>query len=145
MRLRFNWPIADICVILVDMTDLQKRQQRREVMRASMKPSPYFSGGADFMKNWHKIINDGAKQEEQWIAELQACGVVSAHPNDGWVNREKNTFHLDYPQFNDGVEVGSLVCLGDHFEQDKNHIVKVTEVIERWSGHMDYAFEDYTP
>lgn len=128
------------------MTDYEIREQRRAEMRGAMSVSPYFSGGADFMKNWHKIISDGARQEEQWVAELQACGVVAAHPNDGWVDREKNTFHLAYPQFNDGVLVGSLVCLGQPFEQDKNRIVRVTSIKENALADWPrYSFQDFTP
>jgi len=122
--------------------DFEKRQQRREEIRGAMKPSPYFSGVAEVMQNWHKIIDDGAKQEEQWVAELQACGVVAAHPNDGWVDRENNTFTLCYPQFNNGVEVGSLVCLGSASHQDEDRIVKVIG-IEKFRD--TYSFEDYTP
>lgn len=52
------------------------------------------------------------RQERNSVAELRAQGVKAAHPDDGWVNRERNTVRLEYPTFNDRPQVGDLIALG---------------------------------
>lgn len=52
-------------------------------------------------------------EERNWVAQLRAMGVKAAHPDDGWVHRTDDPcVHLEYPQFNDGPEVGDLIALG---------------------------------
>ena len=54
------------------------------------------------------VISD----ERAWITRLREQGAKAAHPDDGWVDRERNRIHLTYPQFDDGVRVGDLLALG---------------------------------
>ncbi|HEX4432808.1 MAG TPA: hypothetical protein VHZ96_26280 [Frankiaceae bacterium] len=61
---------------------------------------------------WDSIGDQMATEQGQCTAALRAIGVKAAHPDDGWVNRERNTVHFEYPAFNDGVSVGDLIALG---------------------------------
>ena len=65
-----------------------------------------------FAKLWADICIEGERKEKEWIATLRQQGVKAAHPNDGWVDREKNELHFCYPQFNDGAKEGDIVALG---------------------------------
>ena len=69
-----------------------------------------------------------AAEEQEWVARLRLEGIKAAHPDDGWVNREKNEVMLCYPQFNDGLNVGDLLALG---WPDRWRIVRVQEVVTR--------------
>lgn len=53
-------------------------------------------------------------EERDWIRDLRARGVKAAHPDDGWVKRDENTVHLEYPQFGSvrTLEIGDLIALG---------------------------------
>lgn len=71
---------------------------------------------------WESI---GARMEDDkrnWTQRLRDAGIKLAHPDDGWVNRDRNTFSLSwYAQFNDSPQVGDLVAFGtppdgDHYE-----------------------------
>ena len=57
---------------------------------------------------------------------LREQGVKAAHPDDGWVNREKNTVRLEYPLFNDKPQVGDLIGLGQPWKTYR--LVRVTEL-----------------
>lgn len=70
------------------------------------------SGKASGVALWLSICNEAEQKEKSWIEDLRARGFKAAHPNDGWVDRENNTLHFAYPQFNDGAGVGDLVMLG---------------------------------
>lgn len=51
--------------------------------------------------------------EGDWTAKLRAMGIKLAHPDDGWVNRERSRFSLSwYPQYDDKPEVGDLIAFG---------------------------------
>lgn len=69
-----------------------------------------------------------AQEERDWIADLRKDGVKAAHPDDGWVDRERNKVHLCYPQFNDGLKVGDLLALG--WPRTHTRIVRVTDTSE---------------
>jgi hypothetical protein len=63
--------------------------------------------------------------QARWVADLRARGIKAAHPDDGWVNRERNTIHFCYPQFRDrSLGVGDLIALGSHHWSTR--IVRVT-------------------
>lgn len=70
------------------------------------------SNNFDFINLWNKIISDGEKEEINWVTELRAKGVKAAHPDDGWVDRENNSIHFAYPQFDDGVNLDDVIALG---------------------------------
>lgn len=63
-------------------------------------------------ESWMRIGREMEAEKKAWIADLRAYGVKAAHPNDGWVDREKHEVFLCYPQFNDGVTVGDTIALG---------------------------------
>ena len=96
---------------------------------------PLASGRPDMVARWAEICIEGDRKEDAWIAQLRSDGVKAAHPDDGWVDREKNTIHFAYPQFNDGVNIGDRIALG---WPDKWRIVTVTGsadgiLLERWA------------
>lgn len=61
---------------------------------------------------WDSIGADTATQQREASARLRATGVKAEHPDDGWVDRERNSVQFCYPRFNDGVDVGDLIALG---------------------------------
>lgn len=71
---------------------------------------------------------------------LRRNGVKAAHPDDGWVNRERNGVRFCYPQFNDGAGVGDTVALG---WPDRHRLVTIIEVEPLIFGGELLLFEDY--
>ena len=82
------------------------------------------SGHAEHVARAVAIDRDMVQQEREWIADLRARGVKAAHPDDGWVDRDRNRLHLAYPQFNDSLLVGDLLALG--WPWSETRIVRVT-------------------
>lgn len=102
------------------------------------------SGRADLVTLFHDICDRATKDERLWVNELRACGVVAAHPDDGWVNRELNTVQLAYPQFNDGIAEGSLIALGwEPYHGKRRH--RVVRVVKRIPVRFmeSWQFEPY--
>ncbi len=91
-----------------------------------------------FIDQWHATAARLKQEEWDWIADLRARGVKAAHPNDGWVNRIDNMLQLVYPQFNDGVQVGDIIALGDSSEY---HLVKITFIHKDYFDYLHYGFE----
>lgn len=75
-----------------------------------------------FVKIWTETLINAEKEKLEWIEKLREQGIKVAHPDDGWVDREKNEIILVYPQFDDGVIDGCLMALGWPW---KYRIVKV--------------------
>jgi hypothetical protein len=100
------------------------------------------SGDREFVDAFREDVDQSEKRELEWIADLRARGFAAAHPDDGWVNRQKNEVELVYPQFDDGVSVGSKIMLGYHFE--KGCPVRVTEM-KNFMGLITYTFEEIEP
>jgi hypothetical protein len=65
-------------------------------------------------------------EQAAWIAALRAAGIAAAHPDDGWVDRRRQTLELVYPDFNDGVQIGSRVALG---RPDRYRVVRLTGLV----------------
>jgi len=91
--------------------------------------------GNSFAASFAQACREAQNAQDKWIAELRSNGVKAAHPDDGWVDRERNTVHFAYPQFNDGPGVGDKVALG---QPDKYRIVTITRaasglVLDRWA------------
>lgn len=93
------------------------------------------TNNSDFMRLWTSICMKQYERETEWIKGLRANGVKASHPDDGWVDREKNEIHLCYPQFNDGLKVGDRLALGTH---DKFRIVEVTGYRKGLFGVLEY-------
>lgn len=85
----------------------------------------------EFQKLWQAAQVEYAQREREWIADLRARGIVAAHPDDGWVNRDLNEIFFAYPQFDDGVRVGARVALGEPY--GKTRIIQLTGVSVRRS------------
>jgi len=94
------------------------------------------------------------ENEYYWKVGLAKIGVKLAHPDDGWVNREKNYLRPCYPYFDNKPQVGDLIALGsapfhytnsDVYHDIEFRLVKVIKVSEWWkgSGDMQYDFEPY--
>lgn len=82
------------------------------------------SGSRSFVAAFQEITEKAEERERLWVEGLRAMGVSAAHPDDGWHNREEKFFQLAYPCFNEGIEVGSQVALGD---ADEYLVVKIRE------------------
>ena len=99
-------------------------------------------GDHPFVAHAHAIVDKMKAEEEQWIEDLRKQGFKAAHPNDGWVDRERKEVHLQYPQFNDGVKQGDRIMLGWASQPDKNVAVVIT-AIRRSSGFSDMTYYGY--
>lgn len=82
---------------------------------------------------WESITADHESAERSWTEILRAAGVKLAHPDDGWVKRDRNTFNLSwYPRFNDNPQVGDLIAFGT--PPDGEHYRSWHDV---WRGRKD--------
>lgn len=88
-------------------------------------------GGEDFVSTMRQVATDMEQSQAEWIAQLRAEGVKAAHPDDGWIDREKNTVTFCYPQFNDGAGAGELVALGWY---DRHRLVRLVRPVRQWFG-----------
>jgi len=68
------------------------------------------------------VTRNQQRDKSSWVESLRAKGVCAAHPDDGWVNREKREVVLQYPDFNDGITLGGVVALGS---KDQWRIVRI--------------------
>ena len=80
-------------------------------------------------------------EERLWIAQLRSIGIKAAHPDDGWVKRDRSKYHdfvqFCYPQFDDGVQVGDRIALGWH-DRYRVRIVQRIEVCGLIWKHNEY-------
>lgn len=79
----------------------------------------------EFVNLFNRILLEYERSQHEWIDRLRGKDVRAAHPDDGWVDRVRNSVRFSYPAFNDGVEVGSTIALGDH---RKYRLVLVTRI-----------------
>jgi hypothetical protein len=88
-----------------------------------------------------KIDQDMQAAEREWIAQLRSIGIKAAHPDDGWVKRDRSKHHdfvqFCYPQFDDGVKEGDRIALGWH---DRYRVRIVQRVLKSgWIfNHVEY-------
>lgn len=82
------------------------------------------SAGLGFMKAMMEMEHE----RNVWLEKLMAAGIRAVHPDDGWVNRNEDTFILHYPYFDLGVRIGDRVVLGSPKEY---RIVEVTGIEQR--------------
>lgn len=100
------------------------------------------SGNAEFVRHFATVFRDFQQRTEDWIARLRAMGVKAAHPDDGWVNRERKSVFLAYPYFDDGVQCGDLIALGLHTDW---RLVKVVSEVNRLFLKKMWFFEETQP
>ena len=81
----------------------------------------------EFMNLFHQAGRDIEEKTRELISELREKGVKALHPNDGWIDRENKIAQFCYPRFNDGVNIGDKIALGDY----RSHtIVEVYDIVE---------------
>ena len=86
------------------------------------------SGDAKFVMLWAEICRNQELEKAEWVDMLRSNGIKAAHPNDGWINRERDYLTFQYPQFNDGADIGDLVMLGwPSTKEDKLLLVRLTK------------------
>ena len=98
----------------------------------------YGQAGERFLRQLIAINLEMREKKERWIEALQRAGVVAAHPDDGWVDRAKNSMQMVYPHFSGLIEVGSRIALG---QPDKYRIVDVTAIRKTMFGFTVYEFK----
>lgn len=96
-------------------------------------------GDGEFVALHRRIAEKMEREQADWICHLRANGVKAAHPDDGWVDRQKNTIRFQYPQFNDGVGIGDLVALG--WPSSKTRIVEIIGREETMLAGERWAFK----
>ena len=89
---------------------------------------------------WESITAEQERAERTWTEILRAAGVKLAHPDDGWVKRDRGTFGLSwYACFNDNPQVGDLIAFGTPPRDGVEHYRSRRDV---WRGRKDdYARE----
>lgn len=63
--------------------------------------------------------------EQRWISKLILQGVVAIHPDDGWVNRERNEVYFCYPRYMkfEALKAGAMIALGN---PEKYRLCRIT-------------------
>lgn len=91
------------------------------------------AAGNEALATFARLTREYEANQLEWARTLMRQGIKAAHPDDGWVDRKKNTFVLMYPEFRSDISVGSLVALGNH---EKYRLVRVT-------GEVDSLFKGF--
>lgn len=104
--------------------------RRTEVIdeRNGITAEAHTPAGARFLRLFKSIVQEQRAAEAEWITRLRREGVKAAHPDDGWVDRQRNEVMLVYPQFCDHAGEGDRIALGN---EERYRIVTVKEV--RWN------------
>jgi hypothetical protein len=80
--------------------------------------------GNAFLARLHEIEREYTHQESVWLTKMkEEYDPALVHPDDGCVDRQRNTVHPVYPQHQRIVKVGDLMVLGHH---DKWRVVRCT-------------------
>jgi len=94
----------------------------------------------DFIEAYNEACTSQEIACQEWIAMLRKDGVRAAHPDDGWVDWERSTVHLCYPQFDDGIWCGEIVALGTSSD---HRLVRITgEVPDRFLRIKRWYFQE---
>lgn len=72
------------------------------------------TGQAALVYDFIAICEEDTRKRRIWIAGLRTQGIRAAFPDDGWHDRERQRILSSYPHFNDGVQVGDTIAIGDH-------------------------------
>lgn len=84
------------------------------------------SNNSNLIDTWNKIVAERERKTKEFCNYLISVGVKALHPDDGWVDRKKNTVFLSYPSFKLDIAVGDKIALGNY---EKYRIVEVVEII----------------
>ena len=121
------------------------KRDKWEAMKACLE----WTADPKDMLNWHKICDEGRREEEEWIKKLRIMGFKAAHPNDYWVTTEydmitcsyRGKIRLVHPQFNDGVGVGDKMVIGSPTDKrGQSKSIRMTGIIGD-SEYNEYTFE----
>lgn len=58
------------------------------------------------------IVANDKKENKEWINKLMYLGIKAAHPDDGWVDRNKNEILFCYPYFKRNIMLDDKIVLG---------------------------------
>lgn len=68
---------------------------------------------------------------------LRSIGIKAFHPDDGWVDRERNSVILAYPYFEDkNIKVGDKIALG--FSDSSYRVVRVIKIRHGFCSNAFY-------
>lgn len=103
--------------------------------------------GEQFAKLFNEAVSKSRLESIEWLAKLKNDGIVAAHPEDGWVDRNKNQIIFVHAYFmNAVIDVGDRVVIGN---PKKYRIVRIIEVVDAgpiWNalnpGTKFYNFEE---
>lgn len=90
------------------------------------------SVGAKFVEEFQSACVRAAQQEKHWVSHLRKLGVQAALRNDGWIDRERHTFVVQYPYFVDSLYLGGIVALGWPEQPYRTIFIQVTGRQESW-------------
>ena len=105
------------------------------------------TAGIEFAERFMDIEREAITRNEAWAEYLKGLGIIAAHPNDGWVDREGLTFILAYPLFQARpLSVGDRVALGwppgELYKPWEGYmIVEVTKIVQMMLGKMQYSYK----
>lgn len=91
-----------------------------------MKIGHISGAGVEISKLFKKFQQEYKDDNKKWVQDLRDQGFKAAHPDDGYVDREKNNVYFAYPHFDDGVNIGDKIVLGWHNE--KSRVVKIIDI-----------------
>lgn len=91
---------------------------------------------------WDEITARHANEQTASSEQLRGLGVKMEHPDDGWVNRARNSISPAYPRFDLQPDAGDLIALG--WPQDGYRLVRCTKVEREGSliPRTVYYFEE---
>lgn len=73
----------------------------------------YSPAGERFLRALLDEERADAQRQREWRRELAERGIIVAHPDDGWVDRERDTVTFCYPSMQVRTpQPGDLVALG---------------------------------
>ena len=93
----------------------------------------------EFTRLWKDGFISEARKEKIWVEILRANGIKGAYRKDGHVNLKAKEIGVSFPIFNDWVDVGDNIALGDwdHFE-----VVEITEIISKLFFLKYYKYKE---
>lgn len=97
------------------------------------------SGTNDDMDIFTAILQKSYSDEAAYISILREQGFKAAHPNDGWANKKPNIIYLRYPIFNDGLNIGDKLMIGNYYNKVKKAVI-ITEIL---LNNIDSVYNEY--
>lgn len=95
--------------------------------------------GIEFYNGFINAEQTRLQKEAQLKTKLRSMGVKAWHPDDGWVDRQKNSVKFAYPEYEMHIEPGDIICLGWTW---KYRLVVVTKVVPSNVFFSEYYFRD---